>query len=77
MACLIMENTSEPDPSRLTAMSKLKLSSPSKLSMSKSELPKMQLLLLLLLLLPGDGAGMCPARYKLCVKKSTKLITKV
>ena len=52
-------------------MSKLKLlPTPFKLSMSKSEqlmsLPKLlktQLLLLLLLLLPGDGAGMCPARY--------------
>ena len=69
MACPSLTKENTPDPSRLTAMSKLKLSSPSKLSMSKSELPKMQLLLLLLLLLPGDGAGMCPARYKLCVKK--------
>ena len=52
-------------------MSKFKLlPTPFKLSKSKSEqlmsLPKLlktQLLLLLLLLLPGDGAGMCPARY--------------
>ena len=50
-------------------MSKFKLPTPFKLSKSMSELmslPKLlktQLLLLLLLLLPGDGAGMCPARY--------------
>ena len=50
----------------------VKLLTPFKLSMSKSEvvpnLWRAQLLLLLLLLLPGDGAGMCPARYMNTIK---------